>query len=154
MLLACRSPVRGMIPWDSLGETALAVNWPKMMVDDADKHWQVLLPERQHGNAWFRKLTQTHIFTQPLWFLAPIANRHTSAVVYILEIQYSRTQMLPLIDPVQLHWVVGGSHQNCLCAIWKTTCGNLVTSTDRDGQVGNKLWPERQSISWKEEHAL
>ena len=61
MLLACRSPVRRMIPWDSLGTTALAVNWPKMMAGDADKHWQLLLLERQHGNAWFRKWTWTSI---------------------------------------------------------------------------------------------
>ena len=34
---------QSMISWDSLRETAVAANWPKMIVGDADKQWQALL---------------------------------------------------------------------------------------------------------------
>ena len=40
---------QSMISWDSLRETAVAANWPKMIVGDADKQWQALLVEE---TAW------------------------------------------------------------------------------------------------------
>ena len=117
-----------------------------------------------NGNAWFQKKTRTYIFTQPLCLVGSssyvsVANSH---IIYGPYIRCQVGQKSNIVRLKCFHWssksscmgsmavLLGEPYQNCHSVIWKTICGNMVTSADRDGQFDNKLWPEHQSISCNE----
>ena len=58
---------QSMISWDSLRETAVAANWPKMIVGDADKQWQALLVEETAWELGFliSEVDELDVLSQP-----------------------------------------------------------------------------------------
>ena len=105
---------QSMISWDSLRETAVAANWPKMIVGDADKQWQALLVGE---TAWELGFLISEVGGGGLDVLSQ-PRQLASPHLLLKEIKQSIGKYLHRADPFKY-----------------LLCANLVISCDKYGQV-------------------